>query len=92
MKNILTIQVESYVGGFFVLVFTSFLVGIFFSIFKNFNTETDLLTINQVQIKTLPASQRELIDEWASDHNVSVTEIGGYRAMQRTYPDQPWLK
>lgn len=92
MKNIFTFQVESSIGAFFLIVFTAFLIGIFFSIFKNFNTETDLLTLNEVKIKTIPAAQRELMDEWAASHDISVIEIGGYRAMQRAYPDQPWLK
>jgi len=93
MRNPLTFRVESWLGSFFVLAFSAFLVGWFLLAMKNFDTETQILGSPNVKLRTISAQEKILIDEWIKRFNpdLSVPEVG-YRFIVKSYPDKPWLE
>lgn len=92
MRNPFTFRIESSLGAVFVLLLGGFFVSVLFVVMKNFNSDIDILTTEQAQVKSLSSSQRALIEAWARDNNVEIPEGQGYYYLIRMYPDKPWLK
>lgn len=53
MRNPLTIQVESYLGAVFIVLFALFFIGLIFVSMKNFNSDLTVLNSDQAQIRTI---------------------------------------
>jgi len=92
MRNFLTIEIESYVGAIFIGLLAVFFIGLIFIAMKNFDSEVTIITSEQVQVKTISATERELILDWISDNKVKIPEEVGYRYLINKYPSRPWLK
>ncbi|OGN13425.1 MAG: hypothetical protein A3J47_01570 [Candidatus Yanofskybacteria bacterium RIFCSPHIGHO2_02_FULL_43_22] len=92
MRNLLTIEIESYVGAIFISLLAVFFIGFMFTSIKNFNSDVTIITSEQVQVKTISATERELIRSWIRDNKVEIPEEVGYRYLLEKYPSRPWLK
>lgn len=92
MRNILTVQIESYVGAIFISLLAVFFIGLIFISIKNFDSDITIITAEQVQVKTISATERELIRNWLNDNKVEIPEEVGYRYLLQKYPSRPWLK
>lgn len=92
MRNFLTIEIESYVGAIFVTLLAVFFIGIMFVMLKNFDSDITVITSEQVQVRTISATERVLIQDWIKENNVKIPEEVGYRYLIEKYPSRPWLK
>lgn len=90
MRNPLTIEVESYAGAGFLVLFTGFLLCFFFIATKNLHSELDILDTTQAELKT-NSTQRELIEQWMAENHIELSEGQTYRSLFEQYPDKPWL-
>ena len=91
MKNFLTFQTESYVGAIFIVLFSSFLLGLFFLALHGFNSDLDIAGDNQTRVLHISDTQRQLMDDWVRENNIQVPPGEGYRYLLKTYPSKPWL-
>jgi len=93
MKNFLTSTVESVFGIIFIVVVTGFFVGVIFIAVKNFNSDIAIAEAQSgdVELKYVSQTERELINTWIADNNMTFPEGKGYRYIIKTYPDKPWL-
>lgn len=92
MKNPLSLRVESVVGSIFVLLFTGFMLSLFFIIKKNAETEMDLLNVSQISIKSISPQERYLIIQWAEEKNITLpSDKSKIRFLIHKYPDRPWF-
>lgn len=92
MRNILTVHIESWVGAIFISLLALFFIGLIFISIKNFNTDVTIITSEQAQVKTISATERELIRNWIKESNIEIPEEVGYRYLIEKYPSRPWLK
>lgn len=51
MRNVLTIQIESYMGAIFIFLLALFFIGLMFIAMKNFDSELTIIESDQVQIR-----------------------------------------
>lgn len=79
-------------GAIFIMAFAVFSIGLVFISIKNFNSDITIITSEQVQVKTISATERELIRNWISENKVEIPEEVGYRYLVQKYPSRPWLK
>ena len=91
MKNPLTIQVESYLGSFFVLSTAIFFGTLIYTAAQNFDSESIIMESQRVSIKTVSPSERALIDDWIKESHIKIPEGKGYRYVKVKYPNKPWL-
>lgn len=92
MRNILTVQIESYVGAIFISLLAAFFVGLIFISIKNFNSDVTIITSEQARVKTISATERVLISNWIRENKIEIPEEVGYRYLIEKYPSRPWLK
>lgn len=92
MRNFLTTQIESYMGAIFIFLLTVFFVSLMFIARANFNSDIDFIDAQQVQVKTISATERILIQNWIKENNIKAPETAGYRHFYKKYPAKPWLK
>jgi len=92
MRNFLTIEIESYMGAIFIGLLAAFFVGLIFISMKNLDSEVTIITSEQVQVKTISATEREFIRNWIRENNIEIPEEVGYRYLVQKYPSRPWLK
>jgi hypothetical protein len=92
MKNFLTIEVESYMGAIFITLLAAFFIGLLFISIKNLDSDITIITSEQVQVKTISATERELIRNWVIENKVEIPKGVGYRYLIKKYPSRPWLK
>ncbi len=85
-------QVESKLGAIFLVLLSAFLVGVMFVVMKNANSDTIVLAANEVQVKTMSSTERQLIANWIKENNIDLPDGQGYRYIERKYPEKPWLK
>lgn len=88
--NLITNQVESRLGAFYVSVFALFMIGLIFIALKNFNSDNIILDSGEVRVKNISNAERILIAEWAKQNNVKIPESKGIRYIIQQYPDRPW--
>jgi hypothetical protein len=88
--NILRTQVESYVGAGFVVMFAGFCASMLFIMVRNFNSDVEILSAQQTQIRTISPSQRLLMDTWVRENSIQIPEGEGYRWLLNEYPSRPW--
>lgn len=79
-------------GAIFIMLFAVFSIGLIFISIKNFNSDITIITSEQIQVKTISATERELIRNWISENKVEIPEEVGYRYLVQKYPSRPWLK
>lgn len=79
-------------GAIFITLFTVFSIGLIFISIKNFNSDITIITSEQIQVKTISTTERELIRNWISENKVEIPEEVGYRYLVQKYPSRPWLK
>lgn len=79
-------------GAIFIMLFTVFSIGLIFISIKNFNSDITIITSEQIQVKTISATERALIRNWISENKVEIPEEVGYRYLVQKYPSRPWLK
>lgn len=92
MRNILTIQVESYTGAVFIALLAAFFAGLIFLSIKNFNSDIVILASEQVQVKTISARERVLLQSWIKENDIKIPPKEGYKYLIGKYPSRPWLK
>lgn len=92
MKNFLTIHIESYLGTIFISLLTAFFIGLMSISLKNFGSDITTIGSEQVQIKVISATERELIQDWLKENKIKVPEGVGFRYLFEKYSSRPWLK
>ena len=92
MRNFLTIEVESYMGAMFITLLAAFFIGFLFISIKNLDSDISIITSEQVHVKNISATERELIRNWIRENKVEIPEEVGYRYLIKKYPSRPWLK
>lgn len=92
MHNFLTTQIESYMGAIFISLLTVFFVSLMFVAKAHFNSDIALINAQQVQVKTISATERVLMRDWIKENNIKMPETVGYRYLYKKYPAKPWLK
>ncbi|OGN02832.1 MAG: hypothetical protein A2651_01590 [Candidatus Yanofskybacteria bacterium RIFCSPHIGHO2_01_FULL_42_12] len=92
MRNFLTIEVESYTGGIFMSLLAVFFIGFIFIAMKNLDSDVAVINSEQVQVKTISATERVLIQNWIRENEIKIPEEVGYRYLVGKYPSRPWLK
>lgn len=90
MRNPLTIQIESWLGGILVFGVSAFLVGMFWVSVKNMESDADILNFSSAKLTVVSPQEKVLIDEWLANNGISVKDVG-YRYLIKKYPDKPWL-
>lgn len=53
MRNLFTIQVESYLGAIFISLTALFFIGLIFIAMKNFDSELTVIQSDQAQIRNI---------------------------------------
>lgn len=53
MRNILTVQIESYVGAIFISLLAAFFIGLIFIAMKNFSSDLTVINAEQAQIRRI---------------------------------------
>jgi len=53
MRNLLTVQIESYLGAIFISLFALFFIGLMFIAMKNFDSDLIVINSDQAQIRTI---------------------------------------
>lgn len=91
MKNFLTYQTESYAGAALIVLFSAFLLGLFFLAVRGFGNDLEMSGDNQTQVLHISDTQRQLMDDWVMENNIQIPPGEGYRYLLRTYPSKPWL-
>lgn len=91
MKNPFTIQVEARLGATYISLLGLFFVGLIFIALKNFNSDSIVLDSQNVQIKTISSTERDLINNWIQDNNIEIPNGKGYRYIIQQYPSKPWF-
>lgn len=92
MRNLLTIQIESYMGAAFVALLAAFFAGLILISIKNFGSEIAILASEQVQVKTISATERVLLQNWIKENDIKIPPKEGYKYLVGKYPSRPWLK
>ena len=92
MRNPLTLEFEGYIGVIFLGAVVALFVGLFFSIFRNYYSDVEILNSTQAQVKSVSPTQRELIDDWIREDNIELPEGMNYRQIIHAYPDHPWMR
>lgn len=92
MENPLTTRVESYLGAIFISLFALFFVGLIFIALKNFQSDSDILSAQEVKVKNISATERALMENWIQENSIKIPEGQGYRYLIQQYPARPWLK
>lgn len=90
--NPLTVQVESWLGAAFISLLGMFFVGLIFIALKNFESDSIVLNSQSVQIKTIPSTERYLINNWLEDNQIEIPKGKGYRYVIQQYPSKPWFR
>jgi len=86
-------QVESWLGSVFVLMFALFAVGVIFIALKNFNSDLAVIDIqeSQAHVKPIPSTERKLMETWIKENNIQIPKDKGFRYILEMYPNRPWL-
>ena len=92
MSNPLTIQVESSVGAFYIILLSVFFIGLIFITLNNFNSDSIALNSQASELKTISNSERFLMGNWIQDNKIEIPEGKGYRYIIQKYPSKPWLR
>lgn len=92
MENPLTTRVESYLGAIFISLFAVFFVGLIFIALKNFQSDSDILSAQEVRVKNISATERILMENWIQENAITIPEGKGYKYLIQKYPLRPWLK
>ena len=90
-KNPLTIQVESFLGGFIVLSTAIFFGALIYKSAQDFDSESMTIELHRVSIKTITPQERALMDEWIKQNHINIPSGKGYRYVKIKYPDRPWI-
>ena len=71
-----------------------FLSSLLFVTIKNAQTDIDIMSATQGQIKSKIVSRTELVlmQEWLKINKIKIPERQGYRYILKTYPERPWLQ
>ncbi len=92
MRSPLTFRIESAVGSIFVLIFTAFMIGLFFIANKNFESELDILSIANPTAKTYAKRETILINKWVEENKILIPSgKSRIRYLLEQYPDRPWF-
>lgn len=92
MSNPLTMQVESRLGAVYISSLGIFFVGLIFVALKNFESDSIILNSETVQVKTISNTERDLINNWIQDNQITIPKDRGYRYVIQQYPSKPWFK
>ena len=91
MKDFLTFQTESYIGAIFIVLFSGFLLGLFFLAMRGFNADLDLTGDTQTRVLHISDTERKLMEIWIIENNIQIPPGEGYRYLLKIYPSRPWL-
>lgn len=80
-------------GAVFMALLGAFFISLLFVTIKNAQTDIDIMSATNSQVKSRSVSGAELglMQEWIGDNNIQIPEGQSYRYILRTYPDRPWL-
>lgn len=93
MKNPLTLRVESLLGSVFILIFSSFLLGLFFIVRENVNNDIEALSANSGYVRTFSNRERALIGKWLEKNKAEISGDGNkIKSLLEKYPERPWLE
>lgn len=90
--NPLTLEIESRLGAAYIVLLSLFFIGLMFIALKNFNFDMIVMESNQVRIRTISSTERQLMEIWVFDNDIEIPEGEGYRYLIRQYPEKPWLR
>ncbi|MBI2674434.1 MAG: hypothetical protein HYX22_01725 [Candidatus Yanofskybacteria bacterium] len=54
MRNLLTVQIESYLGAVFISLFALFFIALIFIVMKNFDSELSVMQSENLEVKISP--------------------------------------
>ena len=78
-------------GAVFVLLVSSFVSGFLYIAIRNFDSDLEIIGTGTAEVRSISATQRELIDAWVRENGTEIPEGKGYRWLLKTYPSKPWL-
>ncbi|OGM99238.1 MAG: hypothetical protein A2915_02790 [Candidatus Yanofskybacteria bacterium RIFCSPLOWO2_01_FULL_41_34] len=91
-RNLLTLQIESRLGAFYISLLGLFFVGLMFIALKNFESDSIVLDSQSTQVRTISSTERDLINNWILENQVEIPKDKGYRYIIQQYPAKPWFK
>ena len=79
-------------GATFISLLTVFFIALIFIAMKNLDSDVAVINSEQVQVKTISATERVLIQNWIRENEIKIPEEVGYGYLIGKYPSRPWLK